>query len=57
MNSKFVDFCVSQGEKDSIIEGIESMLHTYSYKGGGKQLGNLGVIFGDSLPGQKVKIK
>ena len=30
---------------------------TYGYLGGGKNLRNIGVIFGDSLPGQKARIK
>lgn len=33
------------------------VLDTYGYTGGGKQLRNLGVIFGDNLPGQKARIK
>lgn len=30
---------------------------SYGYEGGGKELRNLGVIFGDNLPGQKARIK
>ncbi|WP_032121799.1 asparaginase [Clostridium amazonitimonense] len=30
---------------------------SYGYHGGGKELRNLGVIFGDNLPGQKARIK
>ncbi|MBR0575424.1 asparaginase [Proteiniclasticum sp. BAD-10] len=30
---------------------------SYGYEGGGKHLRNMGVIFGDSLPGQKARIK
>lgn len=30
---------------------------TYGYAGGGKELRNIGVIFGDNLPGQKARIK
>ena len=30
---------------------------SYGYEGGGKQLKDLGVIFGDTLPGQKARIK
>lgn len=33
------------------------VLDTYGYTGGGKDLRNLGVIFGDNLPGQKARIK
>lgn len=33
------------------------VLDTYGYEGGGKQLRKMGVIFGDSLPGQKARIK
>lgn len=30
---------------------------SYGYEGGGKQLRSMGVIFGDTLPGQKARIK
>ncbi|MCY6959460.1 asparaginase [Clostridium brassicae] len=33
------------------------VLDTYGYAGGGRQLRNMGVIFGDTLPGQKARIK
>lgn len=33
------------------------VLDSYGYPGGGKQLRNAGVIFGDRLPGQKARIK
>lgn len=33
------------------------VLDTYGYPGGGKELRNIGVIFGDALPGQKARIK
>ena len=33
------------------------VFESYGYEGGGKQLKNLGVIFGDTLPGQKARIK
>lgn len=33
------------------------VLDTYGYHGGGKELRNMGVIFGDNLPGQKARIK
>jgi L-asparaginase len=33
------------------------VLDSYGYEGGGKQLRNMGVIFGDSMPGQKARIK
>ena len=32
-------------------------LDTYAYLGGGKQLHNMGVIFGEDLTGQKARIK
>jgi L-asparaginase len=33
------------------------VLDSYGYPGGGKELRNAGVIFGDRLPGQKARIK
>lgn len=33
------------------------VMDSYGYKGGGKDLRNAGVIFGDRLPGQKARIK
>ena len=33
------------------------VFESYGYDGGGKQLKDLGVIFGDTLPGQKARIK
>ena len=33
------------------------VFESYGYEGGGKQLKNLGAIFGDTLPGQKARIK
>ncbi|MEG2018805.1 MAG: asparaginase, partial [Clostridium sp.] len=33
------------------------VLDSYGYEGGGKQLRDMGVIFGDSMPGQKARIK
>lgn len=33
------------------------VLGTYGYKGGGKHLRDLGIIFGGNLPGQKARIK
>lgn len=33
------------------------VFQSYGYNGGGKHLRNLGVIFGDNLPGQKARIK
>ena len=33
------------------------VFESYGYEGGGKRLKNLGVIFGDTLPGQKARIK
>jgi L-asparaginase len=33
------------------------VLDSYGYPGGGKELRNAGVIFGDGLPGQKARIK
>jgi L-asparaginase len=88
MDSKFIDFCLSQGAKGLVIEGmgrgnippdmvegvkraIDSgvpvvlvsrcyqgrVLDSYGYHGGGKELTNIGVILGDTLPGQKARIK
>ncbi|MCT8976888.1 asparaginase [Clostridium sp. CX1] len=88
MDSKFIDFCITEGDRGIVIEGmgrgnvppamVESIrvavdkgmavvlvsrcyegrvLDTYGYTGGGKNLRNLGVIFGDNLPGQKARIK
>jgi L-asparaginase len=88
MDSRFIDFCIDQGDKGIIIEGMGRgnippkmvdgikralnkgiivvlvsrcfegrVLDTYGYNGGGKELRNLGVIFGDNLPGQKARIK
>ena len=33
------------------------VFESYGYEGGGKHLRDLGVIFGDTMPGQKVRIK
>lgn len=33
------------------------VFESYGYEGGGKHLRDLGVIFGDNMPGQKVRIK
>ena len=33
------------------------VLDTYGYEGGGRNLRNMGVIFGGNLPGQKARIK
>ena len=33
------------------------VFESYGYEGGGKQIKDLGVIFGDTLPGQKARIK
>lgn len=33
------------------------VLDSYGYHGGGREIRNLGVIFGDNLPGQKARIK
>lgn len=88
MDSKLFDFCINEGDKGIVIEGmgrgnvppamVDSIkkaiqkgiaiilvsrcyegrvLDTYGYSGGGKELRNLGVIFGDNLPGQKARIK
>lgn len=56
-----------QGIQRAIEEGIilvmvsrcptGRVLGTYGYKGGGKELRDLGVIFGGDLPGQKARIK
>jgi L-asparaginase len=88
MDSKLIDFCISQGDKGIVIEamgrgnippamvqGVKNAISqnipvvivsrcyegrvfdSYGYEGGGKELRNLGVIFGDNLPGQKARIK
>jgi len=88
MDSRYIDFCVEQGDTGLVIEamgrgnvpplmvaGIKNaisknvsvvmvtrcfrgrVLDTYGYEGAGKELRNLGVIFGDNLPGQKARIK
>ena len=88
MDSKYIDFCLSEGAKGLVIEAmgrgnippymvdgvkraIEKgvpvvlvsrcfqgrVLDSYGYHGGGKELRNIGVIFGDNLPGQKARIK
>ena len=37
---------------------FEGRVHeSYGYEGGGKMLKDLGIIFGDTLPGQKARIK
>lgn len=56
-----------EGIKEAIDKGLAvvlvsrcyegRVLDTYGYHGGGKELRNLGVIFGDNLPGQKARIK
>ncbi|WP_040211625.1 asparaginase [Clostridium polynesiense] len=88
MDSRFIDFCIEQGDRGIVIEGMgrgnipplmvdgieraikkgiavvivsrcfEGRVYdSYGYHGGGKELRNLGVIFGDTLPGQKARIK
>jgi L-asparaginase len=88
MDSRIIDFYLSQDSKGLVIEGtgrgnipplmvdgvkraiernvpvivvsrcIEGRVRdTYGYPGGGKDLRNIGVIFGDNLPGQKARIK
>lgn len=88
MDSKFIDFSLSQGVKGIVIEGTGRgnippgmvdgvgraiargvpvvivsrcyqgrVLDSYGYHGGGKELTNMGVILGDTLPGQKARIK
>lgn len=88
LDSRFIDFCIAQGDTGIVIEGMGRgnvppnmvegikraldkgivvvlvsrcfegrVLDTYGYHGGGKELRNLGVIFGDNLPGQKARIK
>lgn len=88
MDGKLIDFCVEQGDKGLVIEGMGSgnippkmaesvkkaidkgvavvlvsrcfegrVTEAYGYPGGGKMLRNMGVIFGDNLPGQKARIK
>lgn len=88
MDSKLINFCVSQGAKGIVIEGMgrgnippdmvpgvknaidnnvavvlvsrcfEGRVYgTYGYLGGGKGLRDMGVIFGEHMPGQKARIK
>lgn len=88
IDSRMIRFCLEQGDKGIVIEGMGRgnvppnmvdgikeaigkglpvvlvsrcyegrVLDTYGYHGGGKELRNLGVIFGDNLPGQKARIK
>lgn len=88
MDSRYIDFCINQGDKGIVLEamgrgnippqmvkGVKTAIEkgipvvvvsrcfegrvfeSYGYEGGGKQLRNLGVIFGDTLPGQKARIK
>lgn len=88
MDSRFVNFCIDQGDRGIVIEGFGRgnippdmvsgvdratrlgiaivlvsrcsegrVLDSYGYHGGGKELRNLGVIFGENLPGQKARIK
>ncbi|HBT18656.1 MAG TPA: L-asparaginase [Clostridiaceae bacterium] len=56
-----------EGVKEALAKGIHVVIvsrcyegrvfGSYGYEGGGKHLRNLGVIFGDTLPGQKARIK
>ncbi|MBX4269328.1 asparaginase [Clostridium estertheticum] len=58
---------MAEGVKNAIEKGVAvvmvsrcfkgRVLDSYGYPGGGKELRNAGVIFGDSLPGQKARIK
>jgi len=58
---------MAEGVKEAIKSGVivvivsrcfkGRVLDSYGYPGGGKELRNAGVIFGDSLPGQKARIK
>lgn len=58
---------MAEGVKEAISKGVVvvlvsrcfqgRVLDSYGYPGGGKGLRNAGVIFGDSLPGQKARIK
>lgn len=88
MDSSLIDFCINEGDRGIVIEGMGRgnvppkmvdgikraidkgivvvlvsrcfegrVLDTYGYNGGGKELRNLGVVFGDNLPGQKARIK
>lgn len=88
MDSRFIDFCIAEGDDGIVIEGmgrgnipplmvdgIERAINkgiavvivsrcqegrvydSYGYHGGGKELRNLGTIFGDTLSGQKARIK
>lgn len=88
MDSRFIDFCISEGDKGIVIEamgrgnippemvqGVKNAIKehiavvivsrcyegrvfdSYGYEGGGKELRNLGVIFGDNMTGQRARIK
>jgi L-asparaginase len=58
---------MAEGVKRAIEKGVAvimvsrcfkgRVLDSYGYPGGGKELRNAGVIFGDRLPGQKARIK
>lgn len=58
---------MTEGIKRAIQKGIAvvlvsrcfqgRVLDSYGYPGGGKELRNIGIIFGDNLPGQKARIK
>jgi L-asparaginase len=58
---------MAEGVKKAIEKGVAvimvsrcfkgRVLDSYGYPGGGKELRNAGVIFGDRLPGQKARIK
>lgn len=58
---------MAEGVKNAINQGVVvvvvsrcfkgRVLDSYGYPGGGKELRNAGVIFGDSMPGQKARIK
>jgi len=54
---------IKRALEENIVIGLVSrcntgrVLYTYGYEGGGKQLRDLGVLFGGNLPGQKARIK
>ena len=54
-----IRYALSQGIRVVIVSRCyEGRVYgSYGYEGGGKHLRNMGVIFGDSLPGQKARVK
>ncbi|MEG1255257.1 asparaginase [Clostridium sp.] len=57
--AKSVEKAISKGVAIVIVSRCYKgrVLDSYGYEGGGKQLRNMGVILGESMPGQKARIK